>query len=102
MIEVIDEAVEFVLGKIDRRVGTRAESVQAPVTFEIPRPVMRRLLALEPDTPDGPCHNLLRETLQQADYRALLAEMEGEGSFRVSEPSAVYDVTKMTQRRLFE
>lgn len=40
LIEVIDEAVEFVLGKIDRRVGTRAESVQAPVTFEIPRPVI--------------------------------------------------------------
>lgn len=40
LIEVIDEAVEFVLGKIDRRVGTRAESVQAPVTFEIPRPVV--------------------------------------------------------------
>ncbi len=40
LFEVIDEAVEFVLGKIDRRVGTRAESVQAPVTFEIPRPVI--------------------------------------------------------------
>jgi len=36
----IDEAVEFVLGKIDRRVGTRATSTQAPVTFEIPRPVI--------------------------------------------------------------
>jgi len=40
LVEVIDEAVEFVLGKIDRHVGTRAESVQAPVTFEIPRPVI--------------------------------------------------------------
>jgi predicted HTH transcriptional regulator len=40
LIEVIDEAVEFVLGKIDRRVGTHAESTQAPVTFEIPRPVI--------------------------------------------------------------
>jgi predicted HTH transcriptional regulator len=40
LIEVIDEAVEFVLGKIDRRVGTRAQSVQAPVTFEIPLPVI--------------------------------------------------------------
>jgi len=40
LIEVIDEAVEFVLGKIDRRVGTREKSVQAPVTFEIPRPVI--------------------------------------------------------------
>jgi len=40
LIEVIDEAVEFVLGKIDRRVGTHAEGVQAPVTFEIPRAVV--------------------------------------------------------------
>lgn len=40
LIEVIDEAVEFVLGKIDRHVGTRSESAQVPVTFEIPRPVI--------------------------------------------------------------
>jgi ATP-dependent DNA helicase RecG len=40
LFEVIDQAVEFVLGKIDRRVGTRAQSVRAPVTFEIPRPVI--------------------------------------------------------------
>jgi predicted HTH transcriptional regulator len=32
--------VEFVLGKIDRRVSTRAQSAQAPVAFEIPRPVI--------------------------------------------------------------
>jgi len=40
LFEVIDQAVEFVLGKLDRRVGTRAKSVQAPVEFEIPRPVI--------------------------------------------------------------
>ncbi len=40
LIEVIDEAVEFALGKLDRRVGTHAASIQAPVTFEIPRPVI--------------------------------------------------------------
>jgi len=40
LLEVIDQAVEFVLGKIDRRVGTRATSTQAPVEFEIPRPVI--------------------------------------------------------------
>jgi len=40
LIEVIDEAVEFVLGKLDRRVGTHAESTQAPVTFEVPRAVI--------------------------------------------------------------
>jgi predicted HTH transcriptional regulator len=40
LFEVIDEAVEFVLGKLDRSVGTRAKSAQAPVEFEIPRPVI--------------------------------------------------------------
>jgi len=40
LVEVIDEAVEFVLGKLDRRVGTHAESTQAPVTFDIPRSVI--------------------------------------------------------------
>lgn len=37
LIEVIDEAVEFVLGKIDRSVGTRIKSAQASGDFEIPR-----------------------------------------------------------------
>ena len=37
---MIDQAVEFVLGKIDRSVGTRATSTQASVEFEIPRPVV--------------------------------------------------------------
>ncbi|MBU3949726.1 MAG: DUF4062 domain-containing protein [Proteobacteria bacterium] len=40
LLEVIDQAVEFVLGKIDRSVGTRATDVQAPVKFEIPRPAI--------------------------------------------------------------
>ncbi|HEU18612.1 MAG TPA: DUF4062 domain-containing protein [Deltaproteobacteria bacterium] len=37
LLEVIDQAVEFVLGKIDRSVGTRAADIQAPIAFEIPR-----------------------------------------------------------------
>jgi hypothetical protein len=40
LLEVIDQVVEFVLGKIDRSVGTRATGTQAPVKFEIPRPVI--------------------------------------------------------------
>lgn len=40
LLEVIDQAVEFVLGKIDRSVGTRTTGTQAPVKFEIPRPVI--------------------------------------------------------------
>jgi len=33
----VDDAVDFVLSKIALSVGTRAESVQAPVRYEIPR-----------------------------------------------------------------
>ena len=40
LFEVIDQAVEFVLGKLDRRVGTRAEGSRAPVAYEIPRSVV--------------------------------------------------------------
>ncbi|MDZ7699225.1 MAG: type II toxin-antitoxin system RelE/ParE family toxin [Deltaproteobacteria bacterium] len=42
---------------------------------------MTRRLAMEPTTPDGPWHTLLRESLEQADYRALLVETDGEGVF---------------------
>lgn len=40
LLEVIDQSVEFVLGKLDRSVGTRMKSTQAPVEFEIPRSVI--------------------------------------------------------------
>ncbi len=38
--DIIDQAEEFVLGKIDRRVGVRSEGTQAPVEFEVPREVI--------------------------------------------------------------
>ena len=40
LFEVIDQAVEFVLGKLDRKVGTRAAGTRAPVAYEIPRSVV--------------------------------------------------------------
>ncbi|MGA1823592.1 MAG: DUF4062 domain-containing protein [bacterium] len=40
LLEVIDQSVEFVLGKIDRSVGTRAISTSAPIEFEVPRSVI--------------------------------------------------------------
>ena len=40
LFEVIDQAVEFVLAKIDRRVGTRADGIQVPIEFEVPRSVI--------------------------------------------------------------
>ena len=40
VFELVDQAVDFVLGAIDRSVGTRAETVQAPVAHEIPKQVV--------------------------------------------------------------
>ena len=40
VFELVDHAVDFVLGKIALSVGTRAESVQAPVAYEIPKEVV--------------------------------------------------------------
>ncbi len=40
LFEVIDLAVEFVLGKLDRPVGTRADGTQASGDFEVPRSVI--------------------------------------------------------------
>ena len=34
--ELVDQAVDFVLSKINRRIGTRTESARAPRTYEIP------------------------------------------------------------------
>ena len=38
--ELVAQAVDFVLSKINRSIGTRAESVQAPRTYEIPPEVV--------------------------------------------------------------
>jgi len=35
--ELVDQAADFVLSKINRHIGTRAESVQAPATYEFPK-----------------------------------------------------------------
>ena len=40
VFELVDHAVDFALGKIALSVGTRAESVQAPVAYEIPKEVV--------------------------------------------------------------
>ena len=37
VFELVDQALDFVLSKIARKVGTRAESAQAPVDYELPR-----------------------------------------------------------------
>ncbi len=37
VFELVDQGVDFVLSKLNARVGTRAETNQAPVTYELPR-----------------------------------------------------------------
>lgn len=36
VFELVDQAVDFVMAKINRAVGTRARGVEAPVTYELP------------------------------------------------------------------
>jgi biotin synthase len=40
VFELVDQAVDFVMSKITRSVGTRAEGPQAPVEYELPREVV--------------------------------------------------------------
>ena len=44
LFEQVDNAVDFVLSKLNRSVGTRAESSQAPVRYEIPPDVIREAI----------------------------------------------------------
>lgn len=44
VFEQVDMAVDFALSKINRSVGTRAESIQAPVRYEIPPDVIREAI----------------------------------------------------------
>jgi predicted HTH transcriptional regulator len=37
VFELVDQAVDFVLSKINRNIGTREHSVQAPSAYELPR-----------------------------------------------------------------
>jgi predicted HTH transcriptional regulator len=44
VFDLVDQAVDFVLSKIDLAVGTRAHSIQAPVAYEIPPEVIREAI----------------------------------------------------------
>lgn len=44
LFEQVDQATDFVLSVLNRAVGTRAESNQAPVTYEIPPEVVREAI----------------------------------------------------------
>ena len=40
VFDMVDQAVDFVMSKLDLRVGTRQQGPQAPVSYEIPREVV--------------------------------------------------------------
>ena len=40
VFELVDQAEDFATSKINRTVGERQESVQAPVTYELPKQVV--------------------------------------------------------------
>ena len=44
VFQQVDMAVDFVMSKINRSVGTRSESIQAPVRYEIPPEVVREAI----------------------------------------------------------
>ncbi|MBM3883575.1 MAG: DUF4062 domain-containing protein [Verrucomicrobia bacterium] len=44
VFDLVDQAVDFVLSKINLAVGTRAESTQAPVAYEMPPEVVREAI----------------------------------------------------------
>ena len=44
VFEMVDQAVDFVLARIARTVGTRAESAQVPADYEIPPEVVREAI----------------------------------------------------------
>jgi ATP-dependent DNA helicase RecG len=44
VFDLVDQAVDFVLSKIDLAVGTRAHSIQAPVAYEMPPEVIREAI----------------------------------------------------------
>ena len=44
LFEQVDMALDFVLSKLDLSVGTRAESIQAPVRYELPPVVLREAI----------------------------------------------------------
>ena len=44
--QLVDQAVDFVLSKIYVWIGTRAESVQVPVAYEIPKEVVTEAVVI--------------------------------------------------------
>ena len=44
VFDLVDQAVDFILSKINRRIGTREHSVQAPVEYEMPLEAVREAI----------------------------------------------------------
>ena len=74
----VDQAVDFVPSKVALSVGTHAESVRAPVTYEIPKEVVTEAVvnavAHRDDTSNGSVHVMLFSDRLTDKGRAALAE----------------------------
>lgn len=44
VFELVDQSLDFVLSKVNRRIGTREQSVQAPVEYELPLEAVREAI----------------------------------------------------------
>ena len=51
VFELVDQAVDFVLSKINRSIGTRKESARAPRTYEIPEEVVTEAIVQRSGAP---------------------------------------------------
>ncbi|MBR3648652.1 MAG: DUF4062 domain-containing protein, partial [Victivallales bacterium] len=44
LFDMADQAVDFIMSKLDRRIGTRVHGTTAPATYEIPEPVISEII----------------------------------------------------------
>ncbi|PYJ51280.1 MAG: transcriptional regulator [Verrucomicrobia bacterium] len=61
--ELVDQAVDFVLSKIARMVGTRAKGAQAPVEYELPREAVTEAVVNAPERLTRPHASIPRNPL---------------------------------------
>ncbi len=63
VFELVDQAVDFVMSKVDRSVGTRAVTVQARLAYEIPKEVVAEAIVNAVAHPDCTDNSSVQVTL---------------------------------------
>jgi hypothetical protein len=77
VFDLVDQAKDFVLSKIDLWVGTRAESTQAPTKYEIPQEVVAEAIVNnESGIPKATAIRILK-VLRDNDFFMILEEQVG-------------------------